>query len=283
MPTCSSSAPVPAASPGASCSATTRAPRSTARRAPSPSRRSATPSRPGAIETIGVGYDGSPESEAALALARASRGGDRRRACTRSQVVQMPTSLFVGFAADAWNDELTDIVRPPNQLAARRRTGGGGGRAVRRGARDAFGDARRPARRRFARATGRFAGSCSEARRCIWPLTRAAPCSCCRAGRRRARGERRGARRTAAAAMPTVELPRGPAGGVRMAARWRDGNPARTRIARYEERSMATVEQSINLRRARSRRQSGHPAGPLRQLHRRRVGGADATASTGRT
>ena len=73
---------------------------------------------PDAISTIGVGYDGSPESGAALALARGLAA--RTDAAVRAlQVVQMPTSPFAGFAADAWSDELEDILQSAHeQLAA---------------------------------------------------------------------------------------------------------------------------------------------------------------------
>lgn len=67
----------------------------------------------GAIETIGVGYDGSPESEAALALARALATAHGASVRAR-EVVQMPTSPFVGFAADTWNDELEQLVESAN-------------------------------------------------------------------------------------------------------------------------------------------------------------------------
>ncbi len=72
---------------------------------------------PKAIGTIGVGYDGSPESEAALALARslAARAGAVVQAL---QVVQMPTSPFARFAASAWNDELEDILQTAHQQLA---------------------------------------------------------------------------------------------------------------------------------------------------------------------
>ncbi len=62
-----------------------------------------------AIETIGVGYDGSPESERALALARglATAHGATLRA---REVVRMPTSPLAGFAAETWNDELEELL-----------------------------------------------------------------------------------------------------------------------------------------------------------------------------
>ena len=61
------------------------------------------------LRTIGVGYDGSPESESALALARAlgERHGARLRAV---QVVQIPASPWAAFAGVAWGAALEDLV-----------------------------------------------------------------------------------------------------------------------------------------------------------------------------
>jgi len=63
----------------------------------------------GRLATIGVGYDGSPESVAALALARelAGRHGARVRALT---VVQIPGAQWAGYGGLAWGSALDEIV-----------------------------------------------------------------------------------------------------------------------------------------------------------------------------
>jgi nucleotide-binding universal stress UspA family protein len=60
-----------------------------------------------AIATIGVGYDGSPESEAALSLARdlAAQHGAAIRAL---EVVQLPTPAYVGMVP--WGDALESML-----------------------------------------------------------------------------------------------------------------------------------------------------------------------------
>jgi nucleotide-binding universal stress UspA family protein len=69
------------------------------------------------VRTIGVGYDGSDESEAALALARelASRCGARVRAL---RVVQMPGSFYAGFGGVAWGNTLETILDEAKQKMA---------------------------------------------------------------------------------------------------------------------------------------------------------------------
>ena len=104
-----------------------------------------------ALGSVGVGYDGSPESDTALAFARrfaAQRGASLRVL----MVLQMPTSLFAGFAAEAWSDELEQILKDATErlrgLGGRRRRGRC--RPARRGARR-IRRARGPARDRLAR------------------------------------------------------------------------------------------------------------------------------------
>jgi len=63
----------------------------------------------GALATVGVGYDGSPESEAALVLARAlaARHGATLRAL---EVVAIPGTPWAGFAGVALGAALDDLV-----------------------------------------------------------------------------------------------------------------------------------------------------------------------------
>jgi nucleotide-binding universal stress UspA family protein len=70
------------------------------------------------MTTIGVGYDGSAESEAALALARrlASEHGATLRAI---KVVQILSSAYAGFGGTAWGDALeTVLAEAKEQMAA---------------------------------------------------------------------------------------------------------------------------------------------------------------------
>ncbi len=70
-----------------------------------------------AIAMIGVGYDGSPESEAALAAAH-QLAGERAATLRALRVVKMPTSAFAGFTAAAWGQELEDILRATRERIA---------------------------------------------------------------------------------------------------------------------------------------------------------------------
>jgi nucleotide-binding universal stress UspA family protein len=64
---------------------------------------------PRAIATIGVGYDGSTESTAALALARNLAAG--HGAVVRAlEVVQIPTLAFAGVGGAAWGDALEAML-----------------------------------------------------------------------------------------------------------------------------------------------------------------------------
>jgi nucleotide-binding universal stress UspA family protein len=69
------------------------------------------------IKTVGVGYDGSGESEAALALARAlaSEHGARVRAI---RVVQILSSAYAGFGGVAWGDALETVLSDSKQEMA---------------------------------------------------------------------------------------------------------------------------------------------------------------------
>ncbi len=69
------------------------------------------------IATIGVGYNGSPESEAALVAAH-ELAGERAATLRAVRVVQMPTSAFAGFAAAAWGQELEDILHDTRERVA---------------------------------------------------------------------------------------------------------------------------------------------------------------------
>lgn len=65
--------------------------------------------RLGGVRAVGVGYDGSAESEAALALARqlAAERGDPVRAL---RVVQILSSAYAGFGGVAWGDALETVL-----------------------------------------------------------------------------------------------------------------------------------------------------------------------------
>jgi nucleotide-binding universal stress UspA family protein len=61
------------------------------------------------IRTVGIGYDGSPESKEALALAREVAG--RHGAVLRAlQVVQLPASPWSSFAGAAWGTALEELI-----------------------------------------------------------------------------------------------------------------------------------------------------------------------------
>jgi len=65
--------------------------------------------RIGGVRTIGVGYDGSPDSEAALALAR--QLAKERDATVRAlRVVQILSSAYAGFGGVAWGDALETVL-----------------------------------------------------------------------------------------------------------------------------------------------------------------------------
>lgn len=66
------------------------------------------------LSTIGVGYDGSPESDAALALARevAREHGGSVRAL---RVVQILSSAYAGFGGVAWGDALESVLDDAKQ------------------------------------------------------------------------------------------------------------------------------------------------------------------------
>jgi nucleotide-binding universal stress UspA family protein len=69
------------------------------------------------IATIGVGYDGSPESEAALATARAL--AKRDRALLRAlEVVSIPNYAFTGFGAPALGDSIATMLSEANTRMA---------------------------------------------------------------------------------------------------------------------------------------------------------------------
>jgi nucleotide-binding universal stress UspA family protein len=72
----------------------------------------------GGLATVGIGYDGSPESEVALACARelAARHGAALRAL---RVVQIPASTWGGFSGAAWGMLLENFEKEAReQLAA---------------------------------------------------------------------------------------------------------------------------------------------------------------------
>ena len=200
-PTCSSSAPAPAASAGASSRATIRAPRSTARPARSPSHRSATRTTP---------IQSARSASATTARPRArprwrSRGGSRRgpapscrrcRSC-RCRRPRSPASPPTrGATSSRTSCRALTSSWPRSTACSRRPCSGCPARSWPRSATAWTCSSSAPA------ATGRCAASCSEAPRRIWPPTRAAPCSCSRVRPRRA-----GTTRPAAAAH---RLPRAP-------------------------------------------------------------------------
>ena len=61
------------------------------------------------IATIGIGYDGSAESEAALVIARAVAAG-RNAGLRALQVVQLPAAPYAGFATVVWTEALDGMV-----------------------------------------------------------------------------------------------------------------------------------------------------------------------------
>lgn len=66
------------------------------------------------IATIGVGYDGSPESEVALATARELAA--RRHAAVRAlEVVSIPNYAFTGFGAPALGEGIEQLLKEANQ------------------------------------------------------------------------------------------------------------------------------------------------------------------------
>jgi nucleotide-binding universal stress UspA family protein len=69
------------------------------------------------LATIGIGYDGSPESEVALACARAlaARHGAALRAL---KVVQIPASTWAGFSGAAWGMLLGDLENEAREQLA---------------------------------------------------------------------------------------------------------------------------------------------------------------------
>jgi nucleotide-binding universal stress UspA family protein len=70
------------------------------------------------VRTVGVGYDGSDESEAALELARelASRRGARVRAL---RIVQMPGSFYAGLGGVAWGTTLETVLSDAKRKMAK--------------------------------------------------------------------------------------------------------------------------------------------------------------------
>jgi nucleotide-binding universal stress UspA family protein len=70
--------------------------------------------RPLPLATIGVGYDGSPESEIALATARELAGRDR--ALVRAlEVVAIPNYAFTGFGAPALGESIEGMLKEANE------------------------------------------------------------------------------------------------------------------------------------------------------------------------
>jgi nucleotide-binding universal stress UspA family protein len=66
------------------------------------------------ITTVGVGYDGSPESEVALALARELAA--RRRSTLRAlDVLSLPSYAFAGYGAPALGDEIEQMLAEAKQ------------------------------------------------------------------------------------------------------------------------------------------------------------------------
>ena len=72
---------------------------------------------PRGIATIGVGYDGSPESEAALALARdlAAHHGAAVRAL---EIVQIPALAYAGFVGVVWGDAFQTMLTDAQERMA---------------------------------------------------------------------------------------------------------------------------------------------------------------------
>lgn len=72
---------------------------------------------PAPLATIGVGYDGSPESEVALAAARELAGRDR--ALVRAlEVVAIPNYAFTGFGAPALGESIETMLGEANERMA---------------------------------------------------------------------------------------------------------------------------------------------------------------------
>jgi nucleotide-binding universal stress UspA family protein len=61
------------------------------------------------LREIGVGYDGSPESDAALALAK-QLGREHGGKVTALRVVQILSSAYAGFGGVAWGDALETVL-----------------------------------------------------------------------------------------------------------------------------------------------------------------------------
>jgi nucleotide-binding universal stress UspA family protein len=69
------------------------------------------------IAAIGVGYDGSPESE--IALARAREVARRHRAIVRAlEVVSIPNYAFTGFGAPALGEGIEKMLSEANERMA---------------------------------------------------------------------------------------------------------------------------------------------------------------------
>jgi nucleotide-binding universal stress UspA family protein len=70
------------------------------------------------IASIGVGYDGSPESE--IALSEAREVAERYRAVVRAlEVVAIPNYAFTGFAAPALGEGIEKMLTEANERMAR--------------------------------------------------------------------------------------------------------------------------------------------------------------------
>ena len=164
----------------ARCSATTRAPRSTALPARSRSPHAATPSTTRRSPSIGVAYNGSPESDAALAVARELAAPTRARRFTRwksSRCRRSPTAGIVAPAIGECIDEMRQGSKRAHERARRRRRA----RRVRPRRRGARRVRRRagPPRGRLARLRPATTSGHAAAPPTTWSATRAARCSCC--------------------------------------------------------------------------------------------------------
>jgi nucleotide-binding universal stress UspA family protein len=69
------------------------------------------------IRMIGVGYDGSPDSEAALAVAK-QLASERGSQVTALRVVQILSSAYAGFGGVAWGDALETVLTDAKQQMA---------------------------------------------------------------------------------------------------------------------------------------------------------------------
>ncbi len=69
------------------------------------------------IETIGVGYDGSPESEVALGEAR-ELAKDTRALVRALEVVAIPNYAFTGFGAPALGESIEMMLSEANERMA---------------------------------------------------------------------------------------------------------------------------------------------------------------------